>query len=280
MIRALIKISSGITGLTILLLLFASVCRGQEEDADDDRIVKDAGNPVTSVINLPVQDNVRFGLGEYDRTMHVIKIQPVRLSFQAGRLYKIRSRTIIPLIYAPDITKPTGGVFGLGDIVIAGFFSPNRLGRYIWGAGPAISFPTATDRMLGSGKWSAGVSLVLASQRKRWLAGLMAFNLWSFAGDADRPEVNKIQIDAFFRYHLGRRWMLVSSPTIVADWNATEGEQWFVPVGGGLGRIWIVGGNGLSFEIQAFYSFIHPETLPFPDWSMRFQVQFIGIRRK
>ena len=280
MIRALMKISSEITGLTILLLLFASACPGQEEKIDDDRMIKDAGNPVTSVLNLPIQDNVMYGIGEYERTRQVIKIQPVRLSIKAGRIYRIRSRTIIPLIYAPDITRPTGGVFGLGDIVIAGFFSPNKLGRYIWGVGPAVSFPTATDRMLGTGKWSAGISLVLATQRKRWLSGLMAFNLWSFAGDSDRPEVNKMQLDLFFRYHLGRRWMLVSSPTIVADWNAAEGEQWLVPVGGGLGRIWVVGGNGLSFEIQTFYNVIHPESLPFPDWSMRFQVQFIRIRRK
>ena len=269
-----------IIGLILLSQVVASACPGQEETTDDDRMVKDAGNPVTSVINLPVQDNARFGIGEYERTMHLIKIQPVRLSVRAGRIYKIRSRTIIPLIYAPDIKSPTGGVFGLGDIVIAGFFSPNRFGRYIWGIGPALSFPTATDRMLGTGKWSAGISLVLATQRKRWLAGFMAFNLWSFAGDSDRPEVNKMQLDPFFRYHLGSRWMLVSSPTIVADWNVAEGEQWHVPVGGGIGRIWIVGGNGLSFEIQTFYSVIRPESLPFPDWSMRFQVQFIGIRRK
>jgi hypothetical protein len=228
------------------------------------------------VVNLPVQDNVSFGIGDYDRTMHVIKIQPIRLSMRASGIHRIRSRTIIPLIYAPDITSPTGGTFGLGDIVITGFFSPRRLGRYIWGVGPVISFPTATDRMLGSGKWSAGPSVVLAMQRKRWLAGFIAFNIWSFAGKSDRADVNRMQIDAIFRYHLGRRWILVSSPTIVADWQAPKGEEWIVPVGGGIGRIWIAGMRGIGVECQAFYNVIHPESLPFPDWTFRFQVQFIG----
>ena len=280
MIRPLKKISSGILGLTILLLLFASAGHGQEEKVDDDRMVKDAGNPITSVLNLPVQDNVRFGIGEYDRTMHLIKIQPVRLAFQTGRLYKIRSRSIIPLIYAPDITKPTGGVFGLGDIILTGFFSPNRLGRYIWGVGPVISLPTATDKVLGSGKWSAGASVALITQRKHWLAGFMAFNIWSFAGAEDRPEVNRMLIDLLFRYHLGHRWMLVSSPSITADWTAPEGERWLVPLGGGIGRIWLMGGHGWSFEVQAFYNVIHPDSYSFPDWSMRFQVQFVRIGKK
>jgi hypothetical protein len=214
-----------------------------------------------------VQDNVSFGIGEYERTMHLIKIQPVRLEFNTGRPFKIRSRSIIPLKYIPDIKSPTGSVFGLGDIILTGFFSPSRLGRYIWGLGPVLSLPTATDEVLGSGKWSAGASVVLVTQRKRWLAGFIAFNIWSFAGAGDRPDVNVMQIDPIFRYHLGNRWMLVSSPTIVADWTAPEGEEW------------LVGGQGWSVEVQAFYNAVHPDTYPFPDWTMLFQVQFIGIRR-
>ena len=243
-----------------LLLILASAVHGQEENVDDDRMIKDAGNPITSVLNLPVQDNVSFGIGEYERTMHLIKIQPVRLAFQAGRPFKIRSRSIIPLIYAPDINSPTGGVFGLGDIILTGFFSPNKLGRYIWGVGPVLALPTATDKVLGSGKWSAGVSVALIAQRRQWLAGFIAFNIWSFAGDDDRPEVNRMQIDPLFRYHLGSRWMLVSSPTIVADRTAPEGERWLVPLGGGIGKVWFAGGHGWSVEVQAFYNVVHPDT--------------------
>jgi hypothetical protein len=167
MIRMSRKSVYGITAFIVFSFVTAFACLGQEKSSDDNLMVREAGNPVTSVINLPVHDNIRFGLGEYDRTMHVIKIQLVRFAMRASRIHKIRSRTIIPLIYAPDISQPTGGTFGLGDIVITGFFSPERLGKYIWGVGPVISFPTATDRVLGSGKWSAGPSLVLAAQRQR-----------------------------------------------------------------------------------------------------------------
>jgi hypothetical protein len=266
--------------LASLILLVASACPGQEGEPDDDAMIKDSGNPITSVLNLPVQDNVSFGIGEYERTAHLIKIQPIRLTVRTGRVYRIRSRSIIPFAYIPDVNSPTGGTFGLGDIVLTGYFSPHRLGKHIWGIGPVLSLPTATDEKLGSGKWSAGASAVLLTQRKHWLTGFILLNIWSFAGADDRPEVNRMQIDPLVRYHLGKRWMFVSSPTISADWTAPEGERWLVPVGGGIGRIWLMAGYGWSFEVQAFYNVIHPDTYPFPDWSMRFQVQFIGIRRK
>ncbi len=272
--------TTSVSVLVCLLLLVASAVYGQEEPVDDDQMVKDAGDPVTSVLNLPVQDNVSFGLGDYDRTKHLIKIQLIRLSLQAGSIFKVRSRSIIPLKYVPDVTSATGGVFGLGDVVLTGFFTPERIGKYSWGIGPVLSIPTATDRVLGTGKWSAGASVILVTQGKQWLAGVIAYNFWSFAGDEDRPEVNMMQIDPLFRYHLGHKWMLVSSPTILANWNAPEGEEWVVPVGGGIGKILVSGGQGWSFEVQAFYNAIRPDSNFYSEWSMRFQVQFIGIRKR
>jgi hypothetical protein len=262
------------------MIISASSCPAQDEKDDENLMIREAGNPVTSLINLPVQENISFGIGEYDRTMHVIKIQPIRFSLRASSIHRIRSRTIIPLVYAPDVTSPSGGTFGLSDIIITGFFSPRQFGRFLWGAGPVISFPTATDPKVGTGKWSAGPSLVLGAQRQRWLAGIIAFNIWSFAGKADRADVNRLQIDALFRYHLGNRWILVSSPTIVADWKAPPGNKWIVPVGGGIGRIWLVDGKGIGFECQAFYNAVHPDDFPSADWTLRFQVQFIGSARR
>lgn len=276
----LLNIIPGIAGALLSLIISPSPGLAQEKSNDDNLMVRDAGNPVTSAFNLPVQDNIRFGIGEYDRTMHLIKIQPFRLSLGASTRHRVSSRTIIPFVYMPDITSPTGATFGLGDIAVTGFFSPRKVGRLIWGAGPVVSFPTATDPKLGTGKWSIGPSVILGAQRERWLAWVIAFNLWSFAGKSDRADVNRLQIDLQFRYHIGRRWMLVSSPTITANWYAPEGDEWFVPVGVGIGRIWIAEGKGIGVECQAFYSALHPKDLPYSDWTIRFQVQYIGAVRR
>lgn len=274
------KIFSLIILVTGFLAFMSSLCNGQETEVDDDQMVKDAGNPMTTMINLPVQDNITFGIGSHDRTAHVIKIQPIRYNLKASSLFKIRSRAVIPFIYQPDITQPQGGTFGLGDIATTAFFSPRKLGKYIWAIGPIISFPTATDNVLGSGKWSTGPSLVLATQRKRWLAGFLAFNIWSFAGDSDRNNVNRFQLEYFVRYHLGNRWIFVSSPVIAGNLTAAAGERWLVPFGGGIGKILLAGKNTISMEVQMFYNVIHPETTPFPNWMLRLQVQYVGSLRK
>jgi hypothetical protein len=40
-------------------------------------LVKQAQNPIASLISLPFQNNTSFGLGEFDRTQDTLLIQPV-----------------------------------------------------------------------------------------------------------------------------------------------------------------------------------------------------------
>jgi HAE1 family hydrophobic/amphiphilic exporter-1 len=42
---------------------------------------------------------------------------------------------------------------GLGDIQFTPFLSPAKPSKLIWGVGPVLQFPTATDQWLGTGKW-------------------------------------------------------------------------------------------------------------------------------
>ena len=74
---------------------------------------------------------------------------------------------------------------------------------------------------------------------------------------------------------LGNGWYLVSSPVVTADWRAPSGDRWLVPVGGGAGRLFRLGGRGLDLQLQAFYNVVHPETRPHADWTLRFQLQFL-----
>ena len=41
----------------------------------------------------------------------------------------------------------------------------------------------------------------------------------------------------FINYNLDRGWYLGATPNVTADWKAPKGNQWVVPVGGGVGRI-------------------------------------------
>ena len=51
---------------------------------------------------------------------------------------------------------------GLGDTSQSFFFSPKEagFGGIVWGLGPALLYPTATQDLLGSGKWGLGPTAV------------------------------------------------------------------------------------------------------------------------
>jgi hypothetical protein len=136
------------------------------------------------------------------------------------------------------VVEGTGDEFGLGDINLTGFFSPKgpTIGT-IWGVGPIFVFPTATDEKLGSEKWSAGPSAVALTIQGPWLYGTLINNVWSFAGDNDRDDVDAMMLQPFVNYNLPDGWYLVSSPIITANWKADSDDTWLVPVGGGVGKI-------------------------------------------
>jgi phosphoglycolate phosphatase-like HAD superfamily hydrolase len=166
---------------------------------DSADLAKAAQNPVAAMISLPLQNNTFFGVGPDGDVANVLNIQPV-IPITLGR-WNVISRTIAPIIYLADLVTgldeiandPQGddGSFGPGDINQTFYFSPAAPGPVIWGIGPSITIPTATDNSLGSEKWSAGPASVTLTMPGNWVVGSLLRQLWSFAGDSDRQDVNQ-----------------------------------------------------------------------------------------
>lgn len=206
---------------------------------------------------------------EEDRTQQVLNIQPV-YPVAVGKVNLI-NRATLPVIYQP--LGEDDGEFGLGDLSYTMFLSPAEAGKVIWGIGPKFSFPTATDDSLGTGKWSAGPSAVVLTMPGRWVLGALVSNIWSFAGDDDRPDVNAMSIQPFINYNFEKGWYFSSSPIITADWTADSNERWTVPVGGGIGKIFKIGNQPMNAQLGAYYNVEKPNGAE--DWNIRFQLQFM-----
>ena len=71
-------------------------------------------------------------------------------------------------------------------------FSPRKPEKVIWGVGPALTIPTATNDILGQGKLSLGPSVVVLAQPGKWTLGDLVNNVWSVAGSGSRPPVNQM----------------------------------------------------------------------------------------
>lgn len=236
-----------------------------------EELAKAAQNPVASMISLPFQNNTNFNFGPQKKTQNVLNIQPV-WPFELNDKWNLITRTILPVISQPEIIPGTKRTFGLGDTTFTAFFSPKDSGKWIWGVGPAIVLPTATDKALGSDKWAAGPSVVGLTMPGRWVIGSLISNVWSFAGAGDR-DINSFLWQYFINYNMPNGWYLTSSPIITANWEASSGNKWTVPVGGGVGRIFRIGKQPINASVQAFYNVEKPDFGA--DWQLRATLQFM-----
>ena len=256
--------------LVIAFSMLADKSWAEGNNAQD--LAKAAQNPVADLISLPLQNNTNFGVGPGDDMQDILNVQPV-VPLKLNADWNLITRTIFPLIYQPELVPGYGDEFGLGDINMSLFLSPAKPDKIIWGVGPALSFPTATNAVLGTEKWSAGPTAVALKIQGPWVVGALASNLWSYAGEENREDVNQFLLQYFINYNLPEGWYLSSAPIITADWKADSGDQWTVPFGGGFGKIFRIGKQPMNAQAQAFYNLEKPDNAA--DWTLRLQLQFL-----
>jgi hypothetical protein len=195
----------------------AAPASGDEESATD--LAKKTQNPVADLISVPFQNNFNFNTGAENRSVWVLNIQPV-IPIKLTDDWNLITRTIVPIITQPPLAPGVPQAAGLGDINPSFFFSPSGSEEFIWGIGPTFTFPTASNRLLGSGKWSAGPAAVALTMQGPWVVGALVNNQWSFAGWG-ATRVNALLLQPFVNYNFGEGWYLVSAPILSpTGWRA------------------------------------------------------------
>ena len=260
--------------LLVLVPMSPAAFAQQESESggqDAAELAKAAQNPVGSLISLPFQNNMNFDVGPDDRTQNVMNIQPV-YPFSLNDDWNLVTRTILPVISQP--APGTDRTNGIGDLNISLFFAPKKPGKWVWGAGPILFFPTASDDVLGTDKYSAGASLVVLTMPGNWVVGGLVSQWWSYAGDDDAADDSSFLLQPIINYNYPGGWYLTSVPIITANWEADSGDQWTVPLGGGIGKI-VKFDNfpPLNISTQFFYNVVKPTGGA--DWTWRFQFQLM-----
>ena len=235
-------------------------------------------NPVGAMYSLPFKFNFDYGAANGEASF--LNIQPV-IPITVGD-WNLINRLIVPLIDSPGEVSgllsipnpiPGDGATGLGDINYSLFLSPAKPKGAIWGIGPSITMPSASDEQLGSEKWSTGPTGVVLFQPKWGTIGGLVRHLWSFAGDSDRSNVNQSLFEPFVNYNLTNGWYLITDIIITANWEADSSNRWTVPVGGGVGKLFKIGSQAMNAKTEAYYNVEKPDGAP--DWQWGFTIQFL-----
>jgi hypothetical protein len=250
------------------------------EAQEKDDLRSKVQNPVSSMYSLPLKLTADFGAP--NGSAYFVNANPV-IPVTVGD-WNLINRAIIPAIVSVDgFIEGTPSIpqgqpaadrkTGLGDINYSLFFSPADASKFIWGLGPSLNLPTASEDSLGSGKWSAGPTGVVLIQPGWGTYGMLVRQLWSFSGDDDRSDVNQFLIEPFLNYNLPGGWYLITDPIATANWDARSNQRWTIPLGGGFGKLFKIGNQPINSRIEAYYNVEKPDGAP--DWQALFTFQFL-----
>jgi hypothetical protein len=242
---------------------------GDDEQAKEAELAKKLQNPVANLISVPIQNNWDFGIGPARAFKYTANIQPV-IPFSISEDWNLITRTIMPVIYAQSPVVGGSDHSGLGDIVQSFFLSPKApVGGWILGAGPVLLWPSATDSVLGSGKWGAGPTAVALRQDNGFTYGMLANQIWSFAGWGPQ-NVNATFLQPFVSYTTKTYTTFAMNTESTYDWNA---RQWTVPLNWSVQQLLKIGKQPVAFQVG--YRAYADRPSGGPNWGLRFVITLL-----
>ena len=166
---------------------------------------------------------------------------------------------------------------GINDLLSAFLFSKKggHDSPHHFGFGFATQLPTGSGETLSSGKYSIGPAVDYEYRDGKFFMAIVALQLWSFAGDSDRKDVNMMMIKPMITYDISEKWKLVYMPYGVSIyWDKPKGQRVYFPIGGGVQRQLNIGSNGSAVSLQLFRNVIRPDKGAEHDLRFMFEVNF------
>jgi hypothetical protein len=256
------------------LLMAPALAWSQESDAD---LAKKLNNPVSAMISVPLQFNYDCCYGPDDDRRYTLNVQPV-IPFSLNSQWNLITRTILPIVDVERSGPQTSDAIGFGDTTQSFFLSPKSpFHGVIWGAGPAMLWPTGTSGV-GSGKWGAGPTFVVLKQSGGYTFGLLANHIWSYAdaGNGSRTEVNSTFLQPFVA------WTSPKATTITFNTESTYNwvdRRWSVPFNLTVTHLFDIGGQRVQIGGGGrLYASRDAPSGQGPDWGLRFVTTFLFPR--
>lgn len=224
-----------------LLLLIAGVAAAQA--ADDADLAKQLVNPVGPLTSVQGRLGYDRLIGPDDGQRLALEVEPV-VPIALGADWSLVSHTQLPLIVQHDVAGHSGNQTGFGDLIETAYVSPKAptANGLVWGAGPVILVPTATESRLGSEHWGIGPAGTLLRESGPWTIGAIGNHIWS-GDESDARAINATLIKPFAAYVTPQAMTFAADLAATYDWHARE---WSLPIEATVSRVARLDGRPVS----------------------------------
>jgi hypothetical protein len=236
--------------------LFAAKPESGSKGSGGESLAEQATDPTSPLIQFRIENSFMpesFDSSGYANTLEIQPVIPWKAPW--GQLMITRPTIPFPTPTAnPD--GPVSDTAGLGDIdLLHLFITKTKWGAY--GLGFNMTFPTATDDRLGSGKWQAGpAGVVVYKGIPKWQIGGLLYNNWSFdTNRSGRENVDKMFIQWLVNYHYEPGWY-VGWGDLPWTFNWKNGKQ-NMPLSAKWGHTTKIGNQPVDMFVQPFYTTAH-----------------------
>jgi hypothetical protein len=196
-----------------------------------------ASDPTASLMSFQLQNFYSYDLQNSGGTAN-------RLQFRAAIPFQIAGYNNIARLTLPYVKDSASGADGFGDTTIFNLTAFDRpWGR--WGVGVVGLIPTGASGVSAE-KWAVGPAAGFTVQADSILWGVFNQNLFSFAGDDARRDVNISTLQPIFNIGLGNGWSTgLSEMVFTYDWEADEFTS--LPLGVKLSKLIRFGDTPVQF---------------------------------
>ncbi len=169
-----------------------------------------------------------------------------------------------------------GRTTGWGDMYYVALFAPKQGKKLdngatlLWGAGFDVLFPTATEDVLGTGKWAAGPSALGVYMGPKLKAGALLQHYVSFAGSDNQADVNMTNLQYLYYWSLSDTLSIGAAPNIIINWEESGTNRFTIPVGIGINKTVQLGKIPVRLGVDLYYSVWRPNNIPSTEWNLRF----------
>jgi hypothetical protein len=246
----------------LVTISFEANAQNQSEDECNEQCqaTRDSQDPTAAINGVFFSNEIGFGPVDND-TSYNLQIQPIATVAQKewGNLIL---RGVIPVLGVPTPTELGNGLqtdFGLSDTIAQALFIPsNQRGPIKFAIGPQVSLATHTDDTSQAAGWGGGIAAAGFGFAGRLSYGALVNHLWG----EDDFSTTTLQPIVFYNVTspgIGE-WFFGYNNSITYDWSAESGNRWTVPIGGAVGKTFILSSEqALTFKVGAYSLVESPE---------------------